>query len=112
MSNELKALLCNALVCPGSGHLLLGKKWLGWLILLLTAISLSVLLTDIYQVANDIANEIMSGILPMDLPNILAEIHNRSVAIGSGALYLFLGVWLLGILDSLRWFIQRRATNQ
>lgn len=112
MSNELKALLCNALVCPGSGHLLLGKKWLGWLILLLTAISLSLLLGDIYQVANDIANEIMSGMLPLDMPQILAQIHSRSAAIGSGALYLLIAVWLFGVLDSLRWLIRRRATRQ
>lgn len=112
MSNELKALMCNALVCPGSGHLLLGKKWLGWLILLLTAISLSLLLSDVYRVANDIANEIMSGMLPLDMPQILAEIHNRSSAIDSVALYLVIGVWLFGILDSLRLLIQRRATNQ
>lgn len=112
MSRELKALLLNLFVCPGSGHLYLSKKRLGWLILIITAISLSLMLVDILSVSKQMADELLAGQLPLDIAGLMAEIHNRTLTMDSArqGLYLLAAAWLFGIADSLRilWFSRSR----
>lgn len=104
MSPELKAVLLNLFVCPGSGQLYLNKKRLGWTILIVTAISLSLMLADILSVSKQMADDLLAGRLPMDITGLMAEIHTRTLTMESAqqGLYLLAAAWLFGIADSLR----------
>ncbi len=113
-SSEFKALLLNLFVCPGSGHLYLNKKRLGWAILIVTAISLSLMLADILSVSRQMADELLAGSLPMDITGLMAEIHTRTLSMESAqqGLYLLAAAWLFGIADSLRLLWISRAGSR
>ncbi|MCF1426780.1 MAG: hypothetical protein LPD71_09215 [Shewanella sp.] len=104
MNREMKALLLNAFVCPGSGHLLLGKKWQGWGIVVLGTISLTLMMTDILSVSQQIADGILAGRLPLDPANIIAEVQLRIQSIKgiTSAFWLLIATWAIAVLDSIR----------
>ncbi len=110
ISKEFKALLLNALVCPGAGHLYLGKRALGWLLMIISLLSLALMLSDTFSLAGEIAREVAAGSLPADPDALLEQVQLRSEELlwAQIAAYVFGGVWLLAILDNLRLMFARR----
>ncbi|MCL1037023.1 hypothetical protein L2750_07640 [Shewanella submarina] len=109
MSKENKALLLNIFVCPGGGHLYLGKKLTGWAILAITAVSLALLMTDIMAVSQQVADDILAGKVPLDLTALATEVHQRTMAMDLGyAFWLLVTAWAVGVLDSIRLIVSAK----
>ncbi|MGI2257869.1 hypothetical protein [Shewanella sp. GXUN23E] len=104
MNQEMKALLFNAFVCPGSGHLLLGKKWQGWSILVISTLSLALMMTDILTLSQHIADDILAGRLPLNPATIITEVHRQmqSLTGAATAFWLLIASWAFAVLDSIR----------
>ncbi|MCL1067845.1 hypothetical protein L2735_13695 [Shewanella olleyana] len=75
MSKSVNAALLNAFVCPGTGHLYLGKKAIGWGIIAACFVSLCVIMTEVMTRAQVIADEIVAGNMPMDFYSIYDAVH-------------------------------------
>ena len=75
MSKSVNAALLNTFVCPGSGHLYLGKKAIGWGIIAACFISLCVIMTVVMKRAQSIADEIVAGNIPLDFYSIYDAVH-------------------------------------
>ncbi len=114
MSRENKALLLNIFVCPGGGHWYLGKKLTGSIIFLVTAISLSMMMTDILSVSQQIADDMVAGRLPMNVTTIMAEVHQRTLSLKGLelAFWLLVGSWAIGVLDSLRLLMTTKQSEK
>ncbi len=106
MTKSTKAALLSALVFPGAGHFFLKKYITGTILAVATLGSLGVLTSEIFARANQIAEKIQNGQVPLDVAAI-TELITRQPA-GSEAQLLniasavLLIVWLIGIVDSYR----------
>ncbi|WP_297896810.1 hypothetical protein [Shewanella sp.] len=105
MKKAFTAGLLSAFIAPGSGHFYLKHKRTALVFFALAVISLVLLLSQIYQVAQVIALDIQNGILPLDIGVISAEITQQTqttIANASELLYGFILCWLVALLDSVR----------
>lgn len=106
MRKSLKAALFSALVFPGGGHFVLGKRVRGALLVAVSIACLYVLLSTALEIAGQISDEILSGQIPLDAVRLTEEVSRRSAAGGSRAVtlstYLLGACWLIGIVDSWR----------
>ncbi|MCC4834834.1 hypothetical protein LMH66_19500 [Shewanella sp. 10N.7] len=75
MSKSVNATLLNAFVCPGVGHLYLGKKAIGWSIIAACFVSLCAIMTVVMQRAQAIADDIVAGNIPLDFYSIYDAVH-------------------------------------
>ena len=106
MKKSLKAVLFSAFVCPGGGHLYLKKYIRAALLILVSVACVGVLLSVAMEKAQQIADKILAGEIPLDLTRITAEVSNQVAAGGTQmaniATYLLLTCWLVGIADCYR----------
>ncbi|MCL1076781.1 hypothetical protein D5R81_01485 [Parashewanella spongiae] len=106
MHIALKAGLYSAFVLPGSGHLLLKKRYRGYAFIAVTLISLIMLLQSIMAISQQVADKIVSGELPIELGQIMAEIHQGiygELLVSAGFEFkLLVACWLLSTIDSIR----------
>ncbi|BDM64971.1 hypothetical protein NFHSH190041_24230 [Shewanella sp. NFH-SH190041] len=104
MTREIKTLLLNTFVCPGSGHLWLGKKWAGWSMIIITIISLLFILSDVISLSQQVSQQLLNGTIPLDFMAILAEIENKTLSLNGLklSLLLLISAWTVSILDSIR----------
>lgn len=75
MKKSVRAALLSALVCPGTGHLYLGKKAIGWGIIITCFISLCTIMSLVMQRAQAIADDIVAGNIPLDVNSLYAAVH-------------------------------------
>lgn len=106
MKKALTAGLLSALVAPGSGHFYLQHKRRALVFFVLAILSLGLLLQHVMQVAQVISLDIQTGVLPLDIGVIAAEVTKQTTAtIRDGAdklMYGFIVCWLIALLDSVR----------
>lgn len=105
MKKAFNAGLLSAFVAPGSGHFYLKHKRSALVFFSLAVVSLVLLLSQIYQVAQVIALDIQNGILPLDIGVISAEITQQTqttIANANELLYGFILCWLVALVDSIR----------
>ncbi|MBE8167697.1 MAG: hypothetical protein HAW66_04980 [Shewanella sp.] len=106
MHIALKAGLYSAFVLPGSGHLLLKKRYRGYGFITITLISILMLFQSIMAVSQKIADKILNGALPIEFGQILAEIHQGiygELLTSAGFEFkLLIACWLLSTVDSIR----------
>ncbi|MGL5048204.1 MAG: DUF6677 family protein [Shewanella sp.] len=106
MKKALTAGLLSAFVAPGSGHFYLKHKRSGLVFFVLAVLSLGLMLQQVLQVAQLISLDIQTGVLPLDIGVITAEVTQQTTAtIRDGAdklMYGFILCWLIAILDSVR----------
>ncbi|GIU52626.1 hypothetical protein [Shewanella sp. KT0246] len=104
MSKSVNAALLNAFVCPGTGHLYLGKKAIGWGIIAASFVSLCVMMTVIIKRAQAIADEIVAGNIPLDFYSIYAAVHdsvtNNLPQSLNLALWVLLACWIGGTISA------------
>ncbi|TVZ41042.1 hypothetical protein P886_0381 [Alteromonadaceae bacterium 2753L.S.0a.02] len=106
MKTSITAALYSAAIFPGAGHFWL-KSWLpGSVIAAVACYALYSLTAIIITVARDISKKLQSGVIPLDIGKIHDAILNQVMTGGSGsvsfALWLLLGVWVVGVLDAYR----------
>ena len=104
MSKSVNAALLNAFVCPGTGHLYLGKKAIGWGIIAACFISLCVIMTEVMQRAQAIADDIVAGNIPLDFYSIYDAVHqsvtvNLPQSLDLAVLVLF-ACWIGGTISA------------
>ena len=106
MKKALTAGLLSAFVAPGSGHFYLQHKRSALVFFVLAILSLGLLLQQVMQVAQLISLDIQTGVLPLDIGVIAAEVTKQTTAtIRDGAdklMYGFILCWLIALLDSVR----------
>lgn len=106
MKKALTAGLLSAFIAPGSGHFYLQHKRSALVFFVLAILSLGLMLQQVMQVAQLISLDIQTGVLPLDLGVIAAEVTKKTTAtIRDGAdklMYGFILCWLIALLDSVR----------
>ncbi|RLV59519.1 hypothetical protein D5018_11660 [Parashewanella curva] len=106
MKLSVKAALYSAFVCPGAGHLLQGYKYRGYGFIALTLISLVTLIKPILDVSQRIADQIVSGELPLDPAAIMKTIHqsvySEILVTANLGLILLIACWIVALLDCIR----------
>ena len=106
MNKSTKAALLSALVFPGAGHLFL-KKYLAGAGLAIAALgSLSLILADLIERALQVAAQIRTGEVPLEVAAII-ELLTRQPTGGAAQLLNYAWMvlifsWLLGVVDAYR----------
>ncbi|MCL6485182.1 MAG: hypothetical protein I4O49_13635 [Janthinobacterium lividum] len=104
LSKRHLALLLSALVFPGSGHFLLGRKARGCLFLVPALIALVIILRQITARLDQVMAQIDSGALPLDVQLIAAKVDALSANDGPGmtlAVSLLAACWVASLIDTL-----------
>lgn len=106
MSRAMKAALMSAFVFPGTGHMMLKHYFRGGLCAVLTLAGLGVIASVYIQIAQQLAGQIASGELALDVAAItqqLSAMSGGSVSTAYGwAIALVLGCWVFGVVDAFR----------
>lgn len=102
---NIKAALLSGLVCPGLGQLS-EKLWLKGLAMMIPAIAITVIiLKQVYEAANIIAQRIVSGEIAPNLLQVQAEVHKAISQDQSQTMSILLAVfvliWLVSVIDGL-----------
>ncbi|MDH3359684.1 MAG: hypothetical protein OEL55_02335, partial [Desulfobulbaceae bacterium] len=101
MKKSVEAALLSALVFPGSGHLYLKKYFSGLLLLSVSLVGLWFPIRAAIAMANQIADQILSGNIAPDIMAITELVTKQSAALQtstvSNATYVFVICWLIGI---------------
>ncbi|MGK5061056.1 hypothetical protein [Janthinobacterium sp. LB3P112] len=104
ISKRTQALLLSALVFPGSGHFLLGRKARGCLFLVPALVALVLVLRQIMARLDQVMAQIDSGALPLDVQLIVEKVDALSANDGP-AMTLAVGVlvvcWIGSFIDTL-----------
>ena len=104
-SKRTQALLLSALVFPGSGHFLLGRKARGCLFAVPSLIALALVLRQIMARLDQVMAQIDSGTLPFDPQLIMEKVEALSANDGP-AMTVAVGVlvlcWIASLVDTLR----------
>ena len=109
MDRTLKATLLSALVLPGMGQFYLRRVARGCLFMLPTLVAVYFFATNIFARAQQIADQILDGRLPMN-PLVIAErLHqtNPNDALMNWCAAVMVLCWVLSIADA--WFIGHPA---
>jgi len=106
MKNSLKASLLSALVLPGAGQIMLKRYFSGTIFSLISIVSLFVIVAKILKLSSVIVEKINNGALDSSSSGLMGIISNSIVEANTGvmntAFLIYLGVWLLSILDAYR----------
>ena len=106
MRTSVKAALLSGLVFPGLGHLVVRKAGLGVLLIVASLAALSVPGVIAYRQASTVADQIMSGQVPLDETSISEAIsasgNETDTLEGNISLAVLAMCWLFGITDSYR----------
>lgn len=106
MSKAQTAALFSAFIFPGSGHLYLKKNIQGIILAGVTVVCLYFLLVNVYDMAQTINAQIMSGEIPLNIVSVteavVKQVENsqlHQLNIFTISLVLF---WIISIFDSYR----------
>jgi len=102
MSNSTKALLCSAFIFPGAGLWLLGERGRACVFALPAAVAIINLTQGIWRIAQHVKEQLLSGELALDLPQIVAQVH-LALAEASQletSVWVFLAAWILGLAST------------
>ena len=102
LSKRTQALLLSALVFPGSGHFLLGRKARGCLFLVPSLVALLIVLRQIMARLDQIMAQIDSGALPLDVQLIAEKVDALSANDGPAmtvSVCVLVVCWLASIID-------------
>lgn len=105
MKESTKSILWSVFIFPGAGHFYL-KKWLpGAVSAVIVTGALIVILTRVMERANQIAERIILGEIPLDIGIIMALVSKQN-AQGDSMLdiaqYALVAVWIIAALDAFR----------
>ena len=104
MKKSTQAALLSALVFPGLGQFLLKKKGLGLLFSGVAVVSLYILLSHAVERAQQIAEKIQTGEIPVDIQAITDSVMAQSASMDSSGVGIATGmlvtVWVLSIVHS------------
>ena len=101
------ALLLSALVFPGSGHFVLGRKARGCLFLVPALIALVLVLRQIMARLDQVMAQIDSGALPLDVQLIVEKVDALSANDGPAmtvAMSVLVACWIGSLIDT--WFLK------
>ncbi len=106
MKNSLKAALLSALIVPGAGHIMLKRYFSGGLFALVSIIALFIIVAKILKLSSVIVEKINNDALDSTSNGLIGIISNSMVEANTGvmntAFLIYLGVWLLSVLDAYR----------
>lgn len=103
LSKRHQALLLSALVFPGSGHFLLGRKARGCLFLVPALVALVIVLRQIMARMDQIMAQIDSGALPLDVQLIMEKVEALSANDGPAmtlAVCVLVACWIGSLIDT------------
>lgn len=102
MKLAVKAALYSGLVFPGAGLLVLRQAARAAIFGVPALIALIYMMSEIYAIAQRLANQIVSGELPLRLDVIYAAIHNAIFEAKEleGPLWIFIAAWIISIFSS------------
>lgn len=103
LSQRNKALLLSGLLLPGSGHILLQRTLRGCLFALPTIAAIVFVLRDLMARANELADQIASGALPLDPQLIVEKVQALSASDGpamSIAVWVLVACWIGSLVDT------------
>lgn len=103
-SKRPRAILLSALVFPGTGHLLLGRKLRGALFFAPALIALLLVIRNIIERTDAVMAQINSGALPLDVQLITEKVAAMSASDGPGmtiAVGVLAACWIAALLDLL-----------
>ena len=103
LSKRHLALLLSALVFPGSGHFLLGRKARGCLFLVPALVALVIVLRQIMARMDQIMAQIDSGALPLDVQLIMEKVEALSASDGPAmtlAVCVLVACWIGSLIDT------------
>ena len=101
------ALLLSALVFPGSGHFVLGRKARGCLFLVPALVALVLVLRQIMARLDQVMAQIDSGALPLDVQLIVEKVDALSANDGPAmtlAVSVLVACWIGSLIDT--WFLK------
>ena len=106
-SKRTQALLLSALVFPGSGHFVLGRKARGCLFLVPALVALVLVLRQIMARLDQVMAQIDSGALPLDVQLIVEKVDALSANDGPAmtvAMSVLVACWIGSLIDT--WFLK------
>lgn len=107
LSKRNLALLLSALVFPGSGHFVLGRKVRGCLFLVPALVALLLVLRQIMARLDQVMAQIDSGALPLDVQLIVEKVDALSANDGPAmtvAMSVLVACWIGSLIDT--WFLK------
>ena len=107
LSKRNLALLLSALVFPGSGHFVLGRKARGCLFLVPALVALVMVLRQIMARLDQVMAQIDSGALPLDVQLIVEKVDALSANDGPAmtvAMSVLVACWIGSLIDT--WFLK------
>ena len=106
MKQVTKAILFSAFVCPGAGHYILKKYYRAVFFLVVTIAALFILMRQIMTIAQGIANDIVTGKIPIDVVQIMQAIHNsvygELLHLTSLGVQALIACWFIALVDCYR----------
>jgi len=106
MNKSNKAALFSALVFPGAGHFLLKRHISGAVIVCASLGALYLIIANLLERAQEIADKILSGEVSLDIATITELVSQQSASNDSQLLDIawavLIIIWLIGIADSYR----------
>lgn len=111
MKNSTKAALMNALLCPGLGHLAIGRARRGLLFLAPLLLAVAFLLRAVIALADALLAEIQAGTLALDPFQLIERIHASGIdnPQTNGAALVIILCWVGSVADAL--WLGRRASR-
>ena len=107
LSKRNLALLLSALVFPGSGHFVLGRKARGCLFLVPALVALVLVLRQIMARLDQVMAQIDSGALPLDVQLIVEKVDVLYANDGPAmtlAMSVLVACWIGSLIDT--WFLK------
>lgn len=107
LSKRNLALLLSALVFPGSGHFVLGRKARGCLFLVPALVALVMVLRQIMARLDQVLAQIDSGALPLDVQLIVEKVDALAANDGPAmtvAMSVLVACWIGSLIDT--WFLK------
>ena len=107
LSKRNLALLLSALVFPGSGHFVLGRKVRGCLFLVPALVALLLVLRQIMARLDQVMAQIDSGALPLDVQLIVEKVDALAANDGPAmtvAMSVLVACWIGSLIDT--WFLK------
>jgi len=106
MKHALKAVLLSALVLPGLGQYVLGRRRRGAVLIGIVLTALIVIVVQATRIALGILSRLEAGGTALDMPAITAAAHDAMQGTGSASiqamLVLLVVCWLFAIVDAYR----------
>jgi hypothetical protein len=103
MKPPVRAALINAFLFPGLGHIHLKRVARGCIFLVPTLLAAIVILTGAVDQANQIADQILGGTMPLDPSAIAARLEGSTANTPAMtvSLYVLVACWAASIADAL-----------